>query len=127
MRSGRAFNVKSSGCRLAQQKKYDNQLLLQAAMAQRGGFGATLPAEVARTTYIGLGSTPKIARTEITAALTGEIWEKLHQLIGKYLTRDQGYQSRRAVFLDRDIGDYDHLARHGEWQQSDWPMPEDVD
>ena len=111
---------------LAQQKKYDNQLLLQAAMAQRGGFGATLSTEVARTTYIGLGSTPKIARTDITADLTGEIWEKLHQLIGKYLTRDQGYQSRRAVFLDRDIGDYDHLARHGEWQQSDWPVPEDV-
>ena len=110
----------------AQQKKYDNQLLLQAAMAQRGGFGAALPTDVARITYVGLGTNPKIAPTDITPELTGEIWEKLHQLVGKYLNRSQGYTSRRAMFLERDVGDYDHLARHGEWQQSDWPKPEDV-
>ena len=109
-----------------QQKQYDSQLLLQAAMAQRGGFGASLPTDVARITYIGLGTNPKIAPTEITPELTGEIWEKLHQLIGKYLTRAQGYPSRRAVFTEREVGDYDHLARYGEWQQSDWPTPEDV-
>lgn len=109
-----------------QQKQYDNQLLLQAAMAQHGGFGANIPTDVARITYVGLGTTPKIAPTVITDELTGEIWEKLHQLIGKYLTRAQGYPSRRAMFQERDIGDYDHLARHGEWQQSDWPKPEDV-
>ena len=110
----------------AQQKKYDNQLLLQAAMAQRGGFGPTLPTDVARITYIGLGTNPKIAPTDIAPELTDDIWEKLHQLIGKYLNRAQGYPSRRAMFLERDVGDYDHLARHGEWQQSDWPLPEDV-
>ncbi len=109
-----------------QQQKFDNQLLLQAAMAQRGGFGATLPSDVARITYVGLGSKPAIVQTEITDDLTAEVWEKLHKLIGKYLTRDQGYQSRRAVFEDRVIGDYDHLARHGEWQQSDRPVPQDV-
>jgi ATP-dependent helicase/nuclease subunit B len=109
-----------------QQKQYDSQLLLQAAMAQRGGFGANLPTDVARVTYIGLGSNPKIAPTDITADLTGPIWEKLHQLIGKYLTRAQGYPSRRAMFLERDEGDYDHLARFGEWQQSTPSTPEDV-
>ena len=109
-----------------QQRKYDNQLLLQAAMAQRGGFGPDLPRDVARITYIGLGSTPRLVTTDITPEITGEIWEKLHRLIGKYLTRDQGYASRRAIFIDSDVGDYDHLARHGEWQQSDWPTPEDV-
>ncbi len=109
----------------AQQKKFDNQLLLQAAMAQRGGFGHALT-DVARITYIGLGTNLATVATEITPDLTADVWEKLHKLIGTYLTRDQGYQSRRAVFEDREIGDYDHLARHGEWQQSDWPAPEDV-
>ena len=109
-----------------QQKQYDNQLLLQAAMAQRGGFGASLPTDVARITYIGLGTNPKIVPTDISDDVTGPIWEKLHLLIGKYMTRAQGYPSRRAMFLERDVGDYDHLARYGEWQQSDWPMPEDV-
>lgn len=109
-----------------QQLQYDNQLLLESAMAQRGGFGAGLPTDVARITYIGLGNKPDAVATDITPDLTGEIWEKLHQLIGKYLTRAQGYPSRRAVFLDRAVGDYDHLARHGEWQQSDPSKPEDV-
>ncbi len=108
------------------QLKYDNQLLLQAAMAQRGAFGPTLPTDVARITYVGLGSVPKAVLTDITDELTNEIWEKLIQLITKYLTREQGYQSRRAVFEERSIGDYDHLARHGEWQQSDLPKPENV-
>jgi ATP-dependent helicase/nuclease subunit B len=108
------------------QLKYDNQLLLQAAMAQRGGFGPNLPTDVARITYVGLGSVPKTVTTEMTDELTGEVWEKLTQLISKYLTRDQGYQSRRAIFEDRSVGDYDHLARHGEWQQSDFPKPENV-
>lgn len=110
----------------AQQQKYDNQLLLQAAMAQRGGFGPDLPTDVARITYVGLGNPPKTLATDITPEITGKIWEKLHQLIAEYMTHDRGYQSRRAVFEDRKSGDYDHLARHGEWQQSDWPTPEDV-
>ncbi len=109
-----------------QQKIYDNQLLLQAAMAQRGGFGDALPTNVARITYIGLGSKPGSVETEITAELTDEIWEKLRKLIEQYQTRAQGYPSRRAVFDDTFVGDYDHLARHGEWQQSDWPTPQDV-
>ena len=109
-----------------QQNKYDNQLLLQAAMAQRGGFGPEMPTDVARISYVGLGSSPKHITTEITPELTGAVWEKLHQLIGKYQTHARGYQSRRAVFEDRSVGDYDHLARHGEWQQSDDPTPEDV-
>lgn len=109
-----------------QQKLFDNQLLLQAAMAQRGGFGPALPTDVARITYLGLGSTPKIVQTEITDDLTGEIWEKLHKLIGKYQMREQGYTARRALFETKIVGDYDHLARHGEWQQTDKPVPEDV-
>ena len=110
----------------SQQKAYDNQLLLQAAMAERGGFGTGLPQDVARITYVGLGTTPTKVQTEITPEVTGALWEKLHKLIGKYQTRGQGYTSRRAVFVTTAIGDYDHLARHGEWQQSAWPAPEDV-
>ena len=109
-----------------QQKLFDNQLLLQAAMAQRGGFGATLPQDVARITYIGLGANPSTVQTEITPEITGEVWEKLHKLIGDYQSPGQGYTSRRALFETNIIGDYDHLARHGEWQQSDWPVGEDV-
>ena len=108
-----------------QQAQYDNQLLLQAAMARRGAFGATLT-EVGVITYIGLGTNLATVQTRITDEITQKVWDDLHLMIGKYQTREQGYASRRAVFADRVVGDYDHLARHGEWLQSDWPKPEDV-
>lgn len=102
-----------------QQAAYDKQLLLAAAMAERGGFGALGPREVARITYLGLGAGDKKVATEITPQITGAVWEGLVRLIRRYMTRAQGYPARRAVFEDRFAGDFDHLARHGEWQMSD--------
>jgi ATP-dependent helicase/nuclease subunit B len=81
---------------------------------------------VARISYIGLGTNPKIEDQEITPDLLGRVWEDLHRLIARYLSPEQGYASRRAVFSDRIPGDYDHLARYGEWDMSDAPRPEDV-
>ena len=34
--------------------------------------------------------------------------------------------ARREVFEDRRAGDYDHLARYGEWQMTDRANPESV-
>ncbi|QUS36414.1 double-strand break repair protein AddB [Falsirhodobacter algicola] len=109
-----------------QQKAFEKQLLLEAAMAERGGFRALGPTPVSRVSYIGLGLTPKVEATDITEELLGEVWEQLHALIGRYGLREQGYAARRAVFEDRMAGDYDHLARYGEWEMQDPSHPEDV-
>lgn len=109
-----------------QQEQFDKQLLLAAAMAERGGFRQLGPREVARISYIGLGSSPKIETAEMTEAITGKVWEDLHRLINRYLTRSTGYTARRAVFESRFPGDYDHLARFGEWEMTDKANPEDV-
>ena len=111
----------------AQQKKFDKQLLLEAAMAERGGFVNIGPREVAKISYIGLGSSPKVEETAITETLLSEVWEDLHKLIARYFSPVQGYPSRRAVFEDRFPGDYDHLARYGEWEMTDLPMPQDIE
>jgi len=42
------------------------------------------------------------------------------------MRRETGYAARRAVFEARIAGDYDHLARAGEWEMSDPSAPEDV-
>ncbi len=110
----------------AQQKKFDKQLLLEAAMAERGAFESIGPREVAKISYIGLGSTPKVEETAITETILGEVWEDLHKLIARYLSPEQGYAARRAVFEDRFPGDYDHLARYGEWEMTTPPTPEDI-
>ena len=110
----------------AQQKLFDNQLLLQACMAQRGAFGPLFPTDVARITYVGLGSKPALVSTLITPDLAAEVWGKLLVLIGAYQKPEQGYTSRRALFDANLGGDYDHLARFGEWQLSDAAKPQDV-
>lgn len=92
-------------------------------MAERGGFRGLGPAEVARISYIGLGTSPKVESVETDAALLGQVWEGLHALVGRYMRREQGYVSRRAMFGERFPGDYDHLARFGEWEMSDAPVP----
>ncbi|HRK41410.1 MAG TPA: double-strand break repair protein AddB [Gemmobacter sp.] len=110
----------------AQQASFDKQLLLAACMAERGAFGQIGPTEVARITYLGLGSSPKMVTTEITAELSGQTWEALHRLIARYSQRETGYTSRRAMFETNFAGDYDHLARFGEWEMTQTATPEIV-
>ena len=110
----------------AQQRAYEKQLLLAAAMAERGGFADLGPSDVAKISYIGLGAGEKAVETDMTPEVLDQEWAKLITLIGRYLTRTTGYTARRAVFEDRYPGDYDHLARYGEWQMSDRAFPETV-
>lgn len=110
----------------AQQASFDKQLLLAACMAERGGFAQIGPTEVARITYLGLGSTPKLVTTDITPELSGQTWEALHRLIARYMQRETGYTSRRALFETSFVGDYDHLARFGEWEMTEAATPEIV-
>jgi ATP-dependent helicase/nuclease subunit B len=110
----------------AAQKAFDKQLLLAAAMAERDGFKGLEASEVARITYIGLGTTPKTEETEITPALTAEVWEGLHTLIAHYSHEAAGYTARRAVQKERFEGDYDHLSRYGEWDTTSHPRSQPV-
>ena len=109
-----------------QQAQFDKQLPLEAARAERRGFQGLQTAEGAKISYIGLGTSPKIEETALDPEMLGKVWEDLHRLIGRYLSAEQGYASRRAMFGERFPGDYDHLARFGEWEMSDPPEPQDV-
>ncbi len=109
-----------------QQKSYAKQLHLAALMAAEGGFKDLGPQTVSRITYVGLGSAGKDESSEITDDELDGVRSGLAKLIGSYAVRAQGYTSRRAVFTERFPGDYDHLARYGEWEMTDAPAPEDV-
>lgn len=109
-----------------QQEAFDKQLLLEAALAERAGFAALGVREVARISYIGLDAAATIETTAIDPALTADAWARLCGLIGRYAARGQGYASRRAVERVDQVGDYDHLARFGEWEMTDPSFPEDV-
>ncbi|MDN5785813.1 double-strand break repair protein AddB [Pseudorhodobacter sp.] len=110
----------------AQQELFDKQLVLEAAMAERGAFTPIGPGEVAGFTYVGLGTSPKTMTTAPDTAMLDTVWAELHHLVREYLSPDRGYASRRAMHGERFPGDYDHLARFGEWEMTDAPKPEDV-
>lgn len=109
-----------------QQEVYEKQLRLTAAMVERGGFEGLGPREVASFSYIGLGSGEKAVETLRAAVDLDAEWQRFTRLITRYAQRATGYTARRAIFTERIEGDYDHLARYGEWQMTDHACPQDV-
>ncbi|WP_133485201.1 double-strand break repair protein AddB [Aliiroseovarius marinus] len=108
-----------------QQKHFDKQLLLEAVIAQVGGFENIDAAPVSLVSYIGL--TPqKEVQTVLVPADIETIRTELLGLIRAYNDAAQGYTSRRAMHMQRFAGDYDHLARYGEWDDSDTPVITEV-
>lgn len=109
-----------------EQKFFDKQLLLEAAMIEEGGFENVGVATVANAIFIGLGSTPK----EVSAPLDDEppaaVLAGLHRLIETYMSAQQGFTARRLVKTEDAAGDYDQLARFGEWDGTTVTTPEDL-
>ena len=105
-----------------QQTYFDKQLLLEAAMAERGGFDGIDPATVARAVFIGLGSGGKEVDAPLEAEPPDQVWAEFTTLIAAYLDAGTGFPARRAMESKRDHGDYDQLARFGEWDITDDPV-----
>ncbi|WP_298916224.1 double-strand break repair protein AddB [uncultured Roseobacter sp.] len=109
-----------------EQAAFDKQLLIEAAMVEQGAFETLGVCQVALAVFIGLGSNPVEIGAPLEKEPPREVLEKLHALIASYLSADQGFTSRRMMQQDRFGGDYDQLARFGEWDATDDPLPEDL-
>ena len=109
-----------------EQKFFDKQLLLEAALATRGAFKDIAPAPVAKAAYIGVGSIRKEQPAPLGDEPPEKVWKELVALISAYLQADQGYTARRAMLKESDTGDYDLLARFGEWDATQDATPEDL-
>jgi ATP-dependent helicase/nuclease subunit B len=110
----------------AQQKHFDKQLLLLAAMAESGAFKGLDAEEVARVVYVGLKAELKTAPIELEPGQVAAIWAEFQKLMTSYARPSQGYTARRALETTREDADYDHLSRFGEWDLTDDPVPEDL-
>lgn len=108
------------------QKHFDKQLLLEAAMLEEGAFETIGPAWVAQATFIGLGSNPDEKHAPLATEPAQEVLAGLRELIGSYQSLTQGFTSRRLMQKDVDVGDYDQLARFGEWDGTTLATPEDL-
>lgn len=105
---------------------FDRQLLLSAAIAERGGFENVEPRLVAGAAYIGLGASAGEVPAPLEKIPPGKAWEDFCALISAYYEETQGFTARRAMFSKADTGDYDQLARFGEWDVTSDPDRRDV-
>ncbi len=110
----------------SQQAKFDKQLLIEAAMAEQGAIEGIDPTDVAEAIFIGMGGSYKEVAAPLAKEPTDKVLAELIELISAYLDPDQGFSSRRMLHKDTDIGDYDHLARFGEWDRTAETLPEDL-
>lgn len=114
-----------------QLRLFDRQLMLEAIMAEAGAVHGLGPAAVAEVAHIGLGASPKEQRHALRAPGDDMLDPAVERqlllgLIGAFETRSRGYAARRAMESVRYDGDYDHLARYGEWDVTDAPQGIDV-
>ena len=109
-----------------EQEFFDKQLLLEAAIAEQAGFGDLTPSPVAEAVFIGLGNPPKTVLAPLDKEPPAQVWREFEALMRAYMEADRGFVSRRAMQKKIDKGDYDQLARFGEWDITDAPDTQEV-
>jgi len=112
-------------------RHFDRQLHLEAVMAEAGAFNGVDKASVVEVAHIGLGSSPDVRRHlrgEVgdDSFETETVLDEFRRLVATYLDPGQGFASRRAMEKVGYGGDYDQLARFGEWDETARPVPEDL-
>ncbi len=102
----------------AQVEHFARQLWLEAGMAEAGGFPGLAPAPVGRLAYLGVtGAGEGGAETAILPG-AGDVaaqWARFRGLMARHDDPETPYVSRLRPLLITHAGDYDHLARVGEW------------
>ncbi len=106
-----------------QQKNFDKQLLVEAAMVERGAFADIGPKPVMTAQFIGVNADMKTVDAPLKEHPAEQVWEELTRLLLAWQKVDRGYTARLALFRKDDFSPYDHLARYGEWETSDDPKP----
>jgi ATP-dependent helicase/nuclease subunit B len=102
------------------------QLHLEAMMLENSGFPSIHTGRVSEIAYLGLDRNVTQTCIPLHPGDTEKTEERFRTLINNYDDPQQGYTSRRVVQSITYAGDFDHLARVGEWSDSDEAYPEDV-
>ncbi len=108
-------------------KYFKKQLQLEAAIAAVGGFDDVPAGTPAALEYIGLsgksmGSVGEV-RDEPTSLQDAEaVWTELADLMTAYADPTKGFPARPRMQKMGFAYEFDHLARKGEWEESDAPV-----
>jgi len=95
-------------------------------MVERGAFEKVGRVRTKAAVYIGLGSDLKNQKAPLEKSPADETWDRFEGLIAKWMDPSKGFTSRSANETTTFEGAYDHLARYGEWDETQEPVPEDM-
>jgi len=76
--------------------------------------------------YVGVKAAFKTVEINVQPGEVADIWADFRKLIMAYAQPAKGYTARRAVQAVKDVTDYDHLSRFGEWDMTADAVPEDM-
>lgn len=107
-------------------KYFDKQLQLEAAIAQKGGFDNIGKSKVVHLEYLSLHRSKVNREVSLEDSSIDQIWEEFCMLIKAYHSSNKGYTARDKLQLTKDVSDYDHLSRKGEWEDNEEPDPQVV-
>lgn len=105
---------------------FQQQLPLEAKMASLGAFLEQTARRAVHLELIGLSKPGQALELDSDPETIEEVWARFLQLVEMYEEPDRGYPSRLRPHKQFDAGDYDHLARRGEWADGDIYEPEDL-
>jgi double-strand break repair protein AddB len=98
---------------------FNQQLHLQAAILMAGGFAEFGKLEARSGAYLGLTGSGEGGKAQAVQDLSAEVaahMERLAALIAAYDRLETPYTSRGRAEKQQFEGEYDHLARRGEWE-----------
>jgi ATP-dependent helicase/nuclease subunit B len=93
---------------------YAKQLLLEAAMVERGGFSELGIRQVRELRYLTLSLSAKDRPVDL--AESADVWAELTALLHHYESAETGYPARIRSKHLKYAGEFDHLSRRGEWE-----------
>ncbi|WP_289150119.1 double-strand break repair protein AddB [uncultured Salipiger sp.] len=103
-----------------EQLHFDKQLLLEAAMVERGAFKELQPRHTERAVFVSLApGKPREVPAPLAEAPAQQVWAEFETLMTRWFEPDRGYTARAALLKESDSSDYDHLSRFGEWDVTD--------
>ena len=105
-------------------KAFKVQLPLEGAIAEAQGFEPLKASHVAGLSLIYLGNDPAVMSFDADDPVMDDVWQRVVGFLANFQGLEKGYAARLRPELSSFDGDYDHLARRGEWQDDDQPVTE---
>ena len=113
------YDYKSTLPSKKQIETFAKQLPLEAKMASLGGFLDRSAHPATHLELIGLSKPGETHEYALDQDQIDDIWDEFLRLVAHYEDPASAYPSRLRIMKERDDGDYDHLARRGEWADGD--------